>query len=366
MRTILSVLLALFLPLVTPIAVFAVSLNSETHGPLDNFQGRPPIHVKGSQRPLTEPVGLTPSQVRAAYNLSGNGSGTIAIVDAFDYPTVASDLKVFSSTFGLPAANLEVHKMATKIRQNNGWGLEAALDTQWAHAIAPGAKILLVEAKSNSGTDLLNAVNYAKTQPGVVAVSMSWGGSEFLGESAYDGSFSQSGVTFFASSGDSGNGVEWPAVSANVVGVGGTNLTMSGNTFVSETAWSGSGGGISQFVSEPSYQTVVVTTLGSRRGVPDVSYAGGPNPGFPIYDTSGYSGWVTVYGTSAGAPQWAAIKALGGTAANASFYPDANSSWPSFFRDIILGSNGSCGTVCTANTGYDYITGLGSPLTTNY
>ncbi len=364
MKKILSALLALFLPLVAPVAALAISLNGETHGPLDSFQGRPPIHLRNPQNPSTgTPVGLTPTQVRAAYSLTGSGAGTIAIVDAFDYPSAESDLNVFSTQFGLPACTtangcFQKVKMAGKVRVNNGWGLEAALDTQWAHAIAPGAKILLVEAKSNNGTDLLNAVNYAKSQPGVVAVSMSWGGNEFSGEAAYDSYFSGSGTTFFASSGDSGTGVSWPAVSANVVGVGGTNLTMNGNTFVSEVAWSGSGGGISQFVSEPGYQSAVVTTSGGMRGVPDVSYAGGPNPGFPIYDTSGYPGWVTVYGTSAGSPQWAAIKALG-SVSSAKLYT-------STFRDITSGTNGSCGAVCTAVAGYDYVTGLGSPITTNY
>lgn len=328
--------------------------------PIDNFQAHPPIHIKQNrQTPATGPVGLTPSQVRAAYNLTGSGNGTIAIIDAYDYPSVQNDINKFSAAFGLPTTTVEVHKMFPRIRSDKGWAMEAALDTQWAHAIAPNAHILLVEAKSASGTDLLNAVNYARSRPDVVAISMSWGGNEFSGEQTYDNYFTGNGITFFASSGDSGTGVSWPAVSPNVVGVGGTNLTMSGNTVVDETAWSGSGGGVSFYVNEPSYQSTLVTTSGGKRAVPDVSYAAGPNPGFPVYDTTGYSGWITVYGTSAGAPQWAAIKSLGSVSSSGLYTSTV-------FRDITSGSNGTCGYYCDAQIGYDYVTGLGSPLNFSY
>src|SRR5207245_1555224 len=136
---------------------------------------------------------------------------------------------------------------------------EAALDTQWAHAIAPNARILLVEAKSSSGTDLLNAVDYARNRADVVAVSMSWGGGEFSSEAAYDFHFTSShGVVFFASSGDSGAGAEWPSVSPNVVAVGGTTLSFDSNGNLSwESAWSGSGGGVSAYEPQPGYQSLL-------------------------------------------------------------------------------------------------------------
>jgi subtilase family serine protease len=317
------------------------------------------------------PTGLSPTQIRTAYNLpSTGGTGTIAIVDAYDDPTVLSDLSVFSSQFHLPAVNstnFEKHMMASTIRTDSGWALEISLDVQWAHAIAPTAKILLVEATSNSLTDLLAAVNYSRTRPDVVAVSMSWGASEFSSESYYDSYFTSNyGATFFASSGDSGAGVIWPSVSPNVVAVGGTTLTFSDGSLASETAWSGSGGGLSAYEAEPSYQiTYGVPGTNGKRAVPDVSYDADPYSGVSVYDSTPYSGatgWWQVGGTSAGAPQWAAIQSLGLSVSNNNLYQDAKSaSYPSYFRDITSGSNGH-----PATTGYDLVTGLGSPLTTNY
>jgi subtilase family serine protease len=250
--------------------------------------------------------------------------------------------------------------MIPRLKSNQGWALEESLDVQWAHAVAPGAKILLVEAKSASGSDLLSAVNYAKSQPGVVAVSMSWGGAEFSGESVYDSTFT--GPAFFASSGDSGAGVSWPAVSVNVVGVGGTTLTISSTT-LTETAWSGSGGGVSVYEPKPAYQGALSP---STRAVPDVSYDADPATGFPVYDSVGYqgvTGWIEVGGTSAGAPQWAAIYAIGHTATNGAMYADASvpATYTAKFRDIVAGTNGN-----PAGVGYDLATGLGSPLTTAF
>lgn len=336
---------------------------------ISTFSAAPPIHVHSHS--VTGPSGLTPTQIRAAYNLTGSGSGTIAIVDAYSDPRASSDLNTFSQAYKLPSCGtgcFETYQMSGATRENSGWALEESLDVEWAHAIAPGAKILLVEARSANGTDLMNAINWAKTQTGVVAVSMSWGGSEYAGESSYDSVFSEPGVAFFAAAGDSGSGVEWPAVSKNVIGVGGTTLNMNGNTVSSETAWSGSGGGISRYEPKPSYQNGYVT--GSFRGVPDVSYDGDPNTGFPVYDSipyTGYTGWWQVGGTSAGTTQWAAVRALSGaTLTNASLYSDATTSYSEFFRDITSGLNGTCGLVCKASTGYDYVTGLGSPNTSKF
>ena len=324
------------------------------------WQAEPYHHLRNNASAYAV-SGINPATIKAAYNLpSTGGQGTIAIIDAYDNPNVASDIKTFSNQFGLPAANLEVHKMSSTVRGNVNWGLEIALDVQWAHAIAPNAKILLVEAKSNSFSDLLSAVNYARSRSDVVAVSMSWGGSEFSGESAYDSYFTSSyGATFYASSGDNGAGTSWPAASANVISVGGTTLTFSNGVVSSETAWSGSGGGVSTYVSTPTYQT----SLGySNRAIPDVSYDADPNSGFAVYDSYGY-GWIVVGGTSAGAPQWAAIQALGRSATTSNIY-NAYAQAPLYqadFRDITAGSNGY-----NAGTGYDLATGIGSPLTTNF
>ncbi|MGA2682463.1 MAG: hypothetical protein ABSF44_11775 [Candidatus Bathyarchaeia archaeon] len=318
------------------------------------------------------PDPLTPAQIITAYSLSSttNGAGTtIAIVDAYDDPTIASDLAYFSSNFGLPTANFIEHKMATTINANSGWALEISVDVEWAHAIAPMATILLVEAKSSTLTDLMSAVNYAKNQPGVVAVSMSWGTGEFSAEteSGYDGIFtSTSGIVFFASSGDNGAGVIWPSTSPNVVSVGGTTLNIDQTTgaVISETAWSGSGGGVSTYEQQPAYQKNYGLNY-TMRSTPDVSYDADPNTGVFVYDTTinnGHTGWWTVGGTSIGAPQLAAIQALGLSANNVNFYLDASSeSYSSYLRDITVGSNGN-----SAGVGYDLVTGLGSPVTTNF
>jgi len=318
----------------------------------------------------TSPTGLSPAQVQKAYNLSAtSNNGTIAIVDAYDYPTAQNDFVNFSNQFDLPTSNFEKHQMPGATTSDPGWALEEALDIEWAHAIAPNSKILLVEANSSYFYDLIAAINYAISRPDVVAVSMSWGGDEFNGEQAYDSLFtSNHGIVFFASSGDSGAGVIWPSSSSNVIAVGGTTLSLrTDGSVASETAWSGSGGGISAHEPEPSYQiSYGVSGTNGKRAIPDVSYDANPNSGFSVYDSTAYlgqTGWFQVGGTSAGSPQWAAIRALGLSASNSNFYVDANNiTAASYFRDIVSGSNGEY----SAGPGFDFVTGLGSPVTTNY
>jgi hypothetical protein len=335
--------------------------NASYSDPALDMRMRPMFMVDPSADPLAV-LGYSPVQVRAAYNLpSSGGNGTIAIVDAFDAPSIQSELDIFSSYFGLPAANFEEHHMSATMTTDGDWAMETALDVEWAHAIAPDAKILLVQAKSDLVRDLLAAVDYANSRPDVVAVSMSWGTNEFSSESFYDNRFDSTyNAAFFASSGDDGSGVIWPACSINVVAVGGTTLTLgSGGTFISETSWSGSGGGVSAYEPKPSYQTDYGLTAPGR-SVPDVSYNANPATGFAVY----YNGaWTRVGGTSAGAPQWAAIQALGLTAYNSNIYQAAKSSnWASYFRDITAGSNGDY----YAAAGYDLVTGVGSPITMNF
>src|SRR5262249_18770801 len=162
--------------------------------------------------------------------------------------------------------------------------LELSLDVEWAHAVAPKANILLVEAKSDSLTDLLKAVDTARSASGVSVVSMSWGADEFSRQTSYDYHFTTpSGhqpVTFVAASGDDGSwyGAMWPSVAPGVVGVGGTTLSRtSSGSYSSERGWSGSGGGISYFEDEPSYQLSAQNT--GARTSPDVSYDADPNSG---------------------------------------------------------------------------------------
>ena len=267
----------------------------------------------------TAPIGYTPAEIAAAYGFNqikfgsvvGNGAGqTIAIVDAYDDPDIGSDLQTFDKQFGL------ANPKFTEVKQTDngqgpmasaGWSLEISLDVEWAHAMAPGANIELVEAYSPSFNNLLDCVQYAAAQPGVSVVSMSWGGSEFSGEASYNSYFTtpagHTGVSFVASSGDSGSGALWPAISTNVLSVGGTTLTLNKNgTYSSETAWAGSGGGPSQYESEASYEKGVQTT--GKQMDPDVSYDANPNTGFAVYDSVAHdnsSGWMEVGGTSAGA-----------------------------------------------------------------
>jgi subtilase family serine protease len=321
----------------------------------------------------------TPAQIKTAYGfnlLTQTGSGeTVAIVDAYDDPNIASDLATFDSQWGLAAANF------TKVNQTGGsalpapnasWSVEISLDVEWAHAIAPGANILLVEANSNSVTDLMTAVQYAAGHANVV--SMSWGSGEFSGQTSYDSIFAQyPSVTFVASSGDSGaaSGPEWPAISPYVVAVGGTSLTLnSTGTYKSESGWSGSGGGISKYESQPTYQQGVVTQSTTSRTNPDVAYDANPNTGFYVADSyyqPGYT-WYEVGGTSAGAPQWSALIALAdqsrgasnplGEQADAALYALYHTSaYKTDFHDITSGNNHYA-----AGTGYDLVTGLGSPV----
>lgn len=339
------------------------------------FKARPPIHIfKANQ---SQPQGMSPDKIKKIYNLPADGGqGTIAIIGAYDSPQIEKDLGTFDTTFNLAACTskngcLERHKMSSAIKTDSGWGLETALDVEWSHAIAPRAKILLVEAVTASGDNLLAAVDYARQRPDVVAISMSWGGPEFSDEASLDQHFtSKFGATFFASSGDNGWGVSWPAVSPNVVGVGGTTIkTDSTGKLISETAWNGSGGGVSKYVTQPDYQkTYDIKKAASKRAVPDVSYDSDPASGFAVYKSGPKKGsWYVLGGTSAGAPQWAAIKALGNSADNAKFYGDKSATNnASFFRDITSGTNGSCQYFCDARRHYDYVTGLGSPLTTKF
>lgn len=321
--------------------------------------------ARGNPNASTSPTGLSPATIKSAYtfptSLTAGAGKTVAIVDAYDSPTAESDLGVFSSQFGLPpctTANGCFKKVnqrggTTYPRKDAGWALEIALDVQWAHAIAPGAKILLVEADSNSFTNLLAAEDYAKTH--ATYVSNSWGASEFSGESTYDSHFSQTGVSFFVSSGDNGTPAEYPSASPNVISVGGTTLKFASNgTLSSETGWSGSGGGCSVYESKNSAQSTGSVNCNGKRATPDVSLDADPASGVSVYDTTRYqgqSGWFTVGGTSASSPMWAARSAIAGAVVNAGYVYGTSIT----YRDITSGNNGA-----SAGVGYDLVTGRGS------
>jgi subtilase family serine protease len=352
----------------------------------DTFRASPPIHVLGSSKTYT--AGLSPDTIKKVYNLpTTGGHGTIAIIAAYHDPNIEKDLAVFNDHFQIKSCTtnngcLEIHKMSGSTETHKGWSLETSLDVEWAHAIAPTAQILLVEAPTPSGTNLIDAIDYARSRRDVVAISMSWGGGEFQEETSLDKHFtSDHGIVFFSSSGDSGHGVSWPAVSPNVIAVGGTSLKiangLSGSNSnsnssiaTSESAWSGSGGGVSIYEKEPAYQNNYnIPKSNGMRAIPDVSYNADPQSGFAVYRStpSGSGKWYVLGGTSAGSPQWAAIHSLGLSVSHDNLYRDKSSTNDTnYFRDITSGNNGTCSYYCTSRKHYDYVTGLGSPLTVNF
>jgi hypothetical protein len=304
---------------------------------------------------------FSPTQMQRAYGinqLGGTGAGkTIAIVVAYGDASIVSDLHAFDFQFGLPDPVLTCYPSAS-VGTNAGWALETALDVEWAHAMAPGADILLVVAPSASLGDLLAAVDYATEHADII--SMSWGGGEFSSEANYDFHFNHPGKIYLAATGDYGSGTDykWPAVSPYVIGVGGTTLTANPDGSYTETAWSGSGGGRSLYETRPGFQNGFQNS--AYRTVPDVAFNADPVSGVMVYYQGGwYPG--AVGGTSLSAPCWAGLLALGSGLNLSSLYAKAASDYTLNFRDITSGSNGGY----SAGTGYDMVTGLGSPKAQN-
>jgi uncharacterized repeat protein (TIGR01451 family) len=342
---------------------------------------------------------MTPQQVRTAYGINsialgsvaGDGSSqTIAIIDAFDAPNlvdstdpnfVNSDLHQFDLQFSLPDPPSFVKVNETggaslpAASGSSGWSVEASLDVEWAHAIAPRANIVLFEANSTADSDLITtAVNTARNWPGVVAISMSFGRAESSNDtselSVFNTPSGHPGVTFLASTGDSGAPGGFPADAPNVVAVGGTTLNINPSTYayVSETGWSEGGGGQSTYEAEPSYQTAVNTS--GWRQIPDVSFDADPSTGVAVLDTYDFGNstpWVQVGGTSVSSPCWAGLVAVGGqlrsavglatTDGSTQTLPQLYSMKAADFHDIINGNNGNA-----AHLGYDMVTGIGSPV----
>jgi hypothetical protein len=356
-----------------------------------NAPGVTPLATSG-------PTGYTPAQVKAGYginqivfpgNIIGDGAGqTIAIVDAYDDPTIVSDLNAFSTTFGLPTTTSGQFTF-TKVNEDGGtalpsgdtsWAVETSLDVEWAHAIAPRANIMLVEAFTAFDSDIYAAISYAASQRGVSVVSMSFGESEQAGETSLDSQIftnpaNNPGVAFVASAGDQGAPPEYPSASPDVLAIGGTPLSLnSSGAYLGETAWSGSGGGISAYESQPSYQQGIVTQSSTQRTTPDVAYDANPGTGFPVYDSYTYgtsTPWQQVGGTSCGAPQWSALvaiadegRALAGEGAlngPTQLLPMIYGLPSTDFHDITSGrSDGN--PSYSAGPGYDLVTGLGSPV----
>ncbi len=293
------------------------------------------------------------------------GWGAIAIVDAGDYPTAASDLAAFSSYYGIPAADFTVTWPGTqKPPVYSNWEVEEALDIEWAHSMAPQAKLYLVETVQVNTDPTWSGVQLAAklvAEAGGGVVSMSWGDPEVSEETSWDKYFTRQGVVFFAAAGDSGLGVSiYPGASPNVVSVGGTYFNRNSNgDFTDEVYYTGGGGGdLSPYESRPAYQNGVENIVGSQRGYPDVA------ADFccaPIYLEGA---WFSVGGTSWATPTWAGIvnaaghKAKSSDVEHSAMYGElANATeYAHDFNDITQGAP-QCGV------GFDECTGIGSPRT---
>ena len=358
-------------------------------GPLRCFAKAVSVGRSEGPKLTPGPVGLGPTQIQSAYKLAGLSAAgrTVAIVDAYDDPNAASDLAAYRSAYGLPPCGSGCF---TKVDQagaasplpagDYGWAEEVSLDLDAVSAACPTCHILLVEASSGSTADLNAAEDTAARVPGVVSISNSFGGAEDSTILAADAHFNHPGIAVTAASGDAGYGVNWPASSQYVTGVGGTTLTSSSSPRGwAETAWSGSGSGCSAFEPKPSWQTDPGC---AKRTVADVAADADPSTGLGVYDTyngcliggslcdlliqlglaPGLDGWAQVGGTSLSSPLVASVYALAGNTASviAGSYPYGHAT---ALNDVTGGSNGTCSPayLCTAGTGYDGPTGLGTP-----
>jgi subtilase family serine protease len=377
-------------------------------------------------------AGYSPAQLRTAYGVNsisfngvqGTGAGqTIAIVDAYNDPNIASDVDLFDQQFGTSTSGSTlfqqfgaassflsvVNQKGQVINPSNtrvpvdtsgGWEMEESLDVEWAHAMAPGAAIDLVVANSTTWSDLFAAVKAAASLPGVSVVSMSFGsGGDYYGDNASDSVFTtpagHQGVTFLAATGDDST-AGYPALSANVIAVGGTTLKLNANgTIQSETAWStmsdyhsyfawGTGGGTSMVEAEPTYQLGVQQT--GFRTTPDVAFDADPATGVAVLDSYRTTGspWMMVGGTSLATPCWAGLMAIGNQGRTLKGLGTFNTTNPqqaqsalyhapsSVFHDITTGQidtgyllahyGFSPGPAYTAGPGYDEVSGLGTPV----
>jgi subtilase family serine protease len=311
------------------------------------------------------PSGFHPADLINAYGIPAGGNlTTIAIVDAYGYPSAESDLGVYRAQFGL-AACTTANGCFRKVDQrggtaypqlNVGWSQETALDLDMVSAICPSCKILLVQADSASFANLAAAEDTAAGL-GALVISNSYGGGE-NGSSAYESHYNHLGVAITASSGDSGYGVEFPASSPHVTAVGGTHLVKDTSARGwTETVWSGAGSGCSTTYAKPAWQTDSGCAM---RTVADVSAVADPNTGVAVYGLvrKGRPGWMVFGGTSVAAPLIAGVYGASGGGATNTLYSNTAS-----LNDVVSGSNGSCGGsyLCTAGAGYDGPTGLGTP-----
>ena len=311
------------------------------------------------------------------------GWGAIAVVEAFDNPYAEYDLNVFSQQFNLPRCTIAngcfsvVYASGNKPSFNPESADEHVLDIEWAHAMAPNAKIIMVEAKSDSFDDHIKAIIVASQQVAAAGgglVSISWSVSEFPEESFYDQYFVTPGIVYIASSGDYSAPARYPSSSPYVISAGGTSVLrdVQGN-YIGEAGWSsnpttpigsksGGSGGPSLYEPRPAFQNSVMKIVGSARGTPDISFDADPQTGVCVYSTV-HNGWLRDGGTSVSAPALAGIINTANRRATSTqnelsyIYNQAIKNYHTYWHDILDGNNGF-----PALAGYDFITGLGSPF----
>jgi subtilase family serine protease len=320
--------------------------------------------INNSAAGTVAPCGYQPSDIQTAYDMNPlykvglDGSGqTVAIVDAYGSTTIAQDAAAFSAIMGLPPVNLTIIGTPTESNfstdANAGWAGETTLDVEWVHAIAPGAKIILVVTPTNSFSDLFGGILTAAQQPGVVAISNSWSGFE----AGLDPAFQQSsdaafkmvdaqGISMQFATGDAGDNVTaagvydvgWPASSPNVTAIGGVSLALKKNKQIAfQTAWGnniteiadtiakgsppleftnnegfqgGGGGGKSDIYPQPSFQRGIP---GLTRKIPDISWLADAFTGVEIIytgDAAGDLGIEVIGGTSLATPMFSGLWAI--------------------------------------------------------
>jgi len=348
----------------------------------------PPIRLSNQPQDPAVPTGILPAQFKAAYGFNqipNQGQGqTIALIDAYDDPTIESDLAVYKAQFRLGPCNFRKVKVGNPL--HGSWDLEISLDVEQVCALAPQANIILVEAESIAAADIFAAVQVAYSSPNnATVVSMSFGSPDFAGEEQYDSYFCNivagNGlpVTFVAASGDGGHHPLYPSTSPCVIAAGGTTLVLGQATplpsplqlnYGTEIAWSGSGGGVSTRESQPSWQGPACAAWSTtNRCVPDIASVA---QNIPVYCTCSGGGWATVDGTSISSPDWAAFltlanslrategKGLLSQAAYDLYQFYYSGDYNTYFHDITMGSNGNCGSQCNAGPEYDLVTGIGT------
>ncbi len=315
-------------------------------------------------------TGPTGCPIATSKNVPTGGIGAIAIVDAGFYPTAQSDLSAFDAQFGIPDTTItQVWPGTVQPPTYNDWLFEEALDIEWAHAMAPKAKLFLVVSKlctnAQCNTDptwaaIKKAANLVAKHGGGV-VSMSFGDPEIAQETTFDTYFTHTGVVYFAASGDSGIGVSiYPGSSPNVVSVGGTRFMRDQNgNFTNEVYYTGGGGGdLSPYEPRPAYQDGIANIVGAQRGYPDVA------SDYCCAAIFLQGSWFSVGGTSWGSPTFAGIVNAAGsrqTSSNAQLTMMYNelanpTEYKADFFDITQGDS-------RCKTGWDLCTGIGSPRT---